>query len=173
MDENSIMLRELVAEDAASAVAVIHAAFATIEAMLDPPASAARETAAGIAAWIGGGGGGGAVAVAGGTVIAVVLWTERDGGLYIARLAVRPDWRRRGLARRLLVRAEQAARAKSLPRLHLGTRLVLAGNRRLFASAGFAEIAEHAHAGYGRPTWVEMEKRLACPAMPSGETGNE
>jgi hypothetical protein len=47
-----------------------------------------------------------------------------------------------------------------MPRLHLGTRLVLADNRRLFASCGFVEIARHAHPGYAAPTWVEMEKRL-------------
>jgi GNAT superfamily N-acetyltransferase len=89
-----------------------------------------------------------------------VLWTERDAGLYIGRLAVLPDWRRRGLARALLARAEAEARARKLPRLHLGTRLALTNNRRLFAAAGFLETREHAHEGYDRPTWVQMEKRL-------------
>jgi hypothetical protein len=44
--------------------------------------------------------------------------------------------------------------------MHLGTRLALEGNRRLFARFGFQEVARHAHPGYAAPTWVEMEKRL-------------
>jgi hypothetical protein len=56
--------------------------------------------------------------------------------------------------------AEAAAQQHGLARLRVGTRLALAGNRRLFASCGFVQIARHAHPGYAEPTWVEMEKRL-------------
>ena len=55
---------------------------------------------------------------------------------------------------------EAVARRTGQPRVHLGTRLVLAANRRLFASCGFVEVALHAHPGYAAPTSVEMEKRL-------------
>jgi hypothetical protein len=55
---------------------------------------------------------------------------------------------------------EAAARRAGVTRVHLGTRLVLTDNRRLFASCGFIETALHAHPGYAMPTWVEMEKRL-------------
>jgi GNAT superfamily N-acetyltransferase len=151
--------RDLRPADATAAVAAIRAGFASNAPLIDPPASASRETAENIVAWLDAGGGG-AVIEAGRKIVAVVLWTERDGGLYIARLAVLPDWRGRGFARLLLVRAESEARARKLPRLHLGTRLALTNNRRLFAAAGFVEIREHAHKGYERPTWVEMEKRL-------------
>ena len=60
-----------------------------------------------------------------------------------------------------------AARSAGAARLDLGTRLVLTGNRLLFASCGFVEFARHAHPGYAAPTWVEMEKRLE-PAGPLG-----
>ncbi len=94
--------------------------------------------------------------------VGVLLWSERDGGLYVGRLAVAPAWRGCGVARALLAAAEREAVRRNLPRLHLGTRLALAGNRRLFAACGFAEVAEHAHPGFAHPTWVELEKRLSA-----------
>ena len=48
-----------------------------------------------------------------------------------------------------------------LPRLLLSTRLVLVGNRRLFARCGFVETAQLAHPGYAHPTFVDLEKALA------------
>ena len=80
-------------------------------------------------------------------------------GRRLRRSRCRPI-RRRGVARRLLGEAEAAARALGLPRLHLGTRLVLADNRALFASCGFVEVGRHAHPGFAVATWVEMEKRV-------------
>ena len=63
-----------------------------------------------------------------------LLWAERDGALHLSRLAVIPEHRRQGLARAMLAQAEQEARARRIPRLTLSTRLVLTGNRRLFAA---------------------------------------
>ena len=104
--------------------------------------------------------GGGTVACAGGRIVGSVMWEPKDGGMYLQRLAVEPAWRGQGIARALVAATEAAARLAGVTRVHLGTRLVLAGNRRLFAFCGFVEIARHAHPGYAAPTWVEMEKRL-------------
>ncbi len=150
-------LRPLHPGDYERAAALIRAAFAALSVDLDPPPSALRESAAGVAAM-----GGGAVAVAAdGTLAGVVLWDERGGGLYVGRLAVAPSWRRCGIAQALLAAAEAEARARGLPRMLLGTRLLLAGNRRLFSASGYVETVLHTHAGYDHPTWVEMEKPLA------------
>jgi GNAT superfamily N-acetyltransferase len=95
-----------------------------------------------------------------GRLVGVVLWSEKDGGFYFGRLAVRPDWRRRGVARALIVAAEGEARRRGLSRVHLSTRLVLADNRKLFASSGYVEGSLGTHDGYSAPTSVAMEKML-------------
>ena len=157
------MLRPITANDAAAVAALVRAAFAVQSVPTDPPASALRLTAADVGAHLAAGGGGTVVEQAG-VLVASVLWSKSDRGLYIARLAVAPAWRRRGYARALLRAAEAAARTAGVRQLHLGTRLVLLDNRRLFAAAGFVEVARHAHPGYAEPTWVAMEKRLALSA---------
>jgi N-acetylglutamate synthase-like GNAT family acetyltransferase len=103
---------------------------------------------------------GGAVAQVSGEIAGAVLWEQQGESLYISRLAVAPRHRGRGVATALLAAAETAARQAEVTRLHLGTRLVLAGNRRLFAACGFLEVSQHSHPGFREPTWVTMEKRL-------------
>jgi GNAT superfamily N-acetyltransferase len=148
----------LQASDAEAVAALIRAAFSALGAPVDPAPSALKETAESIAAAMAEGGGAGIRA--GETLAGVVVWSEREGGLYVGRLSVHPDFRGRGIARALLETAEQAGRAAGLPRLHLATRLALAGNRALFAATGFSETGLHTHPGYAAPTYVSMEKKL-------------
>jgi len=158
-DDAEFTLRPLAPADAAAAAALIRAAFAALSAPVDPPPSALRETAESVAAAILAGGGAGAWR--GTVLVGAVLWTQKDGGLYVARLSVHPAWRGRGVARALMAAAEAEARRRALPRMLLSTRLALTDNRRLFAACGFRETAEHAHPGYPAPTFVDMEKSLA------------
>jgi predicted N-acetyltransferase YhbS len=153
------VLRPLRRSDAPAAAALIRAAFAAPPVVLDPPPSALGITADRLTAHLSRSGG--AVAESDGRIIGVVLWEAGDGALQVSRLAVDPQARRQGIARALLAAAEGAAQRQALPRLRLGTRLALVGNRRLFADCGYVEVARHAHPGYPEPTWVEMEKQLA------------
>ncbi|GAC1336676.1 MAG: GNAT family N-acetyltransferase [Acetobacteraceae bacterium] len=148
------LIRPLRPEDAEDAAALIRTAFAAIDVPLDPPPSALRLTGLDVRAHLQSGGG----ALHGN--VGCVLWSVRDGGLYIGRLAVLPASRGQGIAAGLIARAEAEARDRGLPRLHLEVRLALAGNRRLFARAGFVEGARRAHPGFAYPTFVEAEKRL-------------
>jgi GNAT superfamily N-acetyltransferase len=144
---------------AETAAALIRAAFAELAGRVDPPPSALKETAATVAETLTRGGGAGING--NGALVACVLWEEKAGGLYFGRLAVAPEARGRGLARLLIAAVEAEARRRSLPRTHLGVRLTLPANRRLFASCGYAETTQRTHAGYVHPTSVDMEKRLA------------
>jgi ribosomal protein S18 acetylase RimI-like enzyme len=58
---------------------------------------------------------------------------------YVDALAVAPDWRRRGIAHRLLDVADAQARAAGLDRLALDTGLQNTGARRLYEAYGFVE----------------------------------
>lgn len=152
-------VRALRVEDAGAVAALIRTAFSAQPVRVDPPASALSVTAETVTAHLASGGGG-AVAEADGRVVGSVLWETRTDGVYVSRLAVHPQAWRRGIGQTLMARAEQAARKVGAQRISLGTRLALTGNRRLFASCGYVEVARHAHPGYAAPTWVEMEKRL-------------
>jgi GNAT superfamily N-acetyltransferase len=145
--------------DAPAVAALIRIAFAAQPVRTDPLPSALRVTSGDVAAHLAGGGGG-LVAEAAGILAGSAIWTEKDGGLYLARLAVAPAWRGRGIAKALVAAAEAAARVAAQPRIHLSTRLALLDNRRLFAACGFVETTREAHPGYAEPTFVNMEKRL-------------
>lgn len=152
------LARPITPADAAAAAALIRAAFGGIRPPLEPPPSAVGETEASVLSQVEGGG---AVVWHEASLAGVVLWERRENALYLKRLAVAETARGQGVATRLLQAGEAAARDMGLARLDVGVRLVLFGNRRLFAGLGFVEGARHAHPGFATPTWVEMHKALS------------
>ena len=157
------MIRPVLPDDAEAVADLIRIAFAAIPVPLDPAPSALRETPDSIRAHLAEGGG----ALVEGPA-ACILWSVRDGGLYVGRLATHPAHRGQGLAGLLTAAAEAEARRRGLPRLHLGVRLALPGNRRLFARLGFTETRLHTHDGYPAPTWTEAERWLTAPPTETG-----
>lgn len=162
MPSAELLLRPAQAEEAEALAALIRAAFAAQPVAVAPPPSALGETAEDVRRRLAAGGG--CAALWGGRLAGALLWQVRGEALYLGRLAVEPDCRRRGIARALLAEAEAEARRRGLNSLTLGTRLALTGNRRLFAAAGFIEVSLERHEGFSQPTWVAMERRLAAAA---------
>ena len=137
---------------------LIRLAFSAQSRPTTPPSSALNETPATIRDELARGGG--AVVELDDAVVGAVLWLEEEGSLYVGRLAVHPAHRRQGVARALMDEAEREARRRGLTRMHLGVRLALDDNRRLFKACGFEETTLHRHEGFTEPTWVRMERRL-------------
>ena len=89
------------------------------------------------------------------------MFCRRDGdALYIGRLAVHPEWRRRGIANALMEAAKAEARRIGAKRMTLGCRIVLTSNLALFRHHGFVVVGYETHTGFSAPTSYNMELRL-------------
>jgi len=156
--EQGLALRLATAADAVVIADLVRLAFSAQSVQTNPPSSALNETPATVTRELEQGGG--AVVESDGAMVGAVLWREEEHSLYVGRLAVHPAQRRRGIARRLMAEAEREARRRGLTRMHLGVRLALEDNRRLFLSCGFEDVELLSHEGFNEPTWVRMERRL-------------
>jgi len=93
-------------------------------------------------------------------LVACGFFAEHADALYLGKLAVRPDFRRRGILRSIVSIAEETARDKSIKALVLQTRIELVENHATFQALGFTRTGETCHAGYNRPTSITMRKPL-------------
>lgn len=142
--------------DWAALLALIQTEFAFMQGRIDPPSSMLRLTAEALAAqsrsaeiW-----------AIGHPPHACVILTPKADALYVGKLAVAADHRRKGLARALIDLAESRARALGLPGLELETRVELVGNQATFVALGFVETARTAHPGYDRPTSITYRRAV-------------
>ena len=137
--------------------ALVQAAFGALA--IDPPSSVLKETVADfetrLRAEIV------IVAEADRRLIGSVFCAPQGDALYMGRLTVVPDWRRRGIAGALIDAAKDEARRIGARRMTLRARISLPGNVALFRRHGFAIVGEHAHAGFSQPTSYEMEWPVA------------
>ena len=156
---HDIVLRTGTLADAPAIAATIAAAFAQYRGRLVPESGAFGETAANIAGQLQNGSDA-IVAERNGRMLACVMITIEEGDLYFGRLAVLPEARGLGLARRLVSAVETEARRRGLPGVRLGVRIVLTDNRRLFDALGYREISREAHSGFDHPTSINMRKPL-------------
>ncbi len=156
---DTLVLRTATTADATTIAATIAAAFMQYRGRLVPESSAFRETPDAITEQIGAGS---SVIVAerNGVMIGCVVAEPMEGDLYFGRLAILPEARGLGLAKRLIGAVEEEARRLGLPGVRLGVRIALVDNQRLFRSLGYCEISREAHPGFDHPTSINMRKAL-------------
>lgn len=153
---------------------LIQTSFAYMSARIDPPSSMHRLGLEDIAGQCDVG----EVWSIGQPPVACILMKIKLDALYIGKLAVSEKWRRTGLARNLVVLAEDRARHFGLSWLELESRVELLDNHAVFASLGFRKTGEGRHTGYDRPTYIIMRKPVradcsyedkgTCPGHPGG-----
>lgn len=156
---DSISVRPATLEDAGLLAKTIAAAFEQYRGKLVPESGAFGETADNIARQLKSGAGA-IVAERNGQVLACVMTELQEGDLYFGRLAVLPQARGLGLARRPIDAVEADARRRGLPGVRLGVRVVLTDNQHLFNSLGYVETSREPHPGFDYPTSINMRKAL-------------
>lgn len=156
---DTVALRTASAADAPAIAATIAAAFAQYRGRLVPESSAFRETPEAIVGQLANGSSA-IVAERNGSMMGCVMIEVLEGDLYFGRLAVLPEARGLGLAKRLIAAVEDDARHRGLPGVRLGVRIALPDNQRLFTSLGYREISREAHPGFDHPTSINMRKAV-------------
>jgi ribosomal protein S18 acetylase RimI-like enzyme len=147
-------------DDWAGLLALLQAAFATMDGRIDPPSSLHRLDATSLAAkaaqeeLV--------LAFVDGRLAGCLFATPRGDSLYLGKIAVRPGLQGNGLARRMLALAEASAQSRGFKALELQTRVELTENHRTFAALGFAKVGETCHSGFTRPTSLTFRKTIGA-----------
>lgn len=138
---------------------LLHAAYAYMGSRIDPPSSLLRmnleqfqqkardETMV--------------IALDDHRLVGCAFASLRSDCVYVGKLAVDKNVRRKGVARRIMEVAEMIARDHERPFIELETRIELIENHATFAAFGFVKVGEAAHAGFDRPTSITMRKLVA------------
>jgi len=153
-----LAVHDAFASDARLLHQLLQRAFEEYAGKLDPPSGANRETVSSIEHKLAEGGA--LICRQGELPLGCVFYAPKDDHLYVGRLSVPPPHRGRGIGDLLLRAAEARATALDLPCVRIGVRLALEALHAYYAGRGYAAIGLRSHAGYARPTFVEMEKRL-------------
>jgi ribosomal protein S18 acetylase RimI-like enzyme len=156
--DDSMSVRLVTSRDAPLVREMMLIGFAQFRNALDPPSSAFQETEADVAAAIDRGGA--AIAWLGTTAVGSIRFEPEGTWLYISRLAVIPEARRRGVAQSLMLAAEAEAFRFGVNEAQLSMREVLPGNRALFEKLGYQVISVEPHRRNPAQNTLRLRKML-------------
>jgi predicted N-acetyltransferase YhbS len=155
---DSISYRAAQKSDHADILRVIKAAFAEYQGRLDPPSSAQNKTLDQVHAELSRAKA--IVAMAGTEMVGCVFYRPKRKYVYLDRLSVVPDWRKRGIGRKLMELVEERTLDQGLKAIRLSVRVTLVENQTYYQKIGYTFSAYHTHSGYTEPTAIVFEKQL-------------
>jgi GNAT superfamily N-acetyltransferase len=156
---NPFDVRSAHPHDAAILLRLLVSAFGEYEGKLDPPSGANAETVESIAHKLAEGGA--FICAERDVPIGCVFYAPKPDHLYVGRLSVMPEHRKRGIGDLLLAATERQAAALRLPCIRIGVRIVLEPLHAYYTARGYVSIGLRSHDGYAHPTFIEMEKKLS------------
>ncbi len=118
-------------------------AFEEYRETLIPPPGILAESVADVAAYIERGGA--VLAFEGDVAVGSARFHPEPDYLYIGRVSVPPEFRRRGIARQLMLFLEEHARSLGLPETRVEVRMALPSNIALYESLGYVPISYQPH----------------------------
>lgn len=153
-----IHLRPAIPDDALEITGITHAAY-RLRVKADPPYAALSEGPDHVIEHLGMGGG--IVAEAEGRIVGCMRWRVESPGILLGyRLAVSPDFQRRGIGSRLLARLEGVAQREECRQVHLHVRRTSPELMDLYARFGYSIIIDNPEPEYNHPVYVVMRKRV-------------
>jgi tRNA threonylcarbamoyladenosine biosynthesis protein TsaE len=132
-----VVVTEVGLEAASEVLAVVHAAFGP-RPELDPPSTAMAETLGSVEDALGRGGG--LLARVDGLPVGALLLGRVEESLLLTRVSVLPEHQSAGVAQALAATAEDVARRRGLPRVHLAARVELPATVRFWERRGLREV---------------------------------
>lgn len=156
---NRITLREAGVDEIETLLSLVHRAFGEYIGKLDPPSGAPNDTAEKLLEHMETANA--VIAEADGTPVACTFYDAREDHVYLFRLSVLPEYRRRGIAKMLIDHVERKAVEMGFHTVKLGVRVALPENQAYYERLGYTQVEERFHPGYELPTYVILAKAVA------------
>ena len=154
-----VTLREAGVDEVETLLSLVHRAFAEYKDKLDPPSGAPYDTVEKLTEHMKTASA--VIAEIDGEPVACTFYSAREGHVYLFRLSVLPEFRRRGIAAMLIDYVEKRTVEMGFDLVSLGVRVALPKNRAYYERIGYRMVEERFHPGYDQPTYVIMAKAVA------------
>jgi len=126
--------------------------------LLDPPSGVVRESAYLVRHDLEAHGG--AIAWMGVVPVGCLRLEVESDHLHVRRVAVPPEYQRKGIGIALMEWAHGHARTLGLREVRLGVRLQLSGNQAFYRHLGYKVVASHRHPAQRGVTWYDMVRTV-------------